>query len=280
MAAQLANMEQARAWDGPEGDRWALQEERYDASTAAHTGHLLRAAAIRPNERVLDIGCGCGVTTWRAAAQTRGQVVGVDLSERMLTRARQRATPNGADHVTFVQADAQVHQFDAGAFDVVISKFGATFFADPITAFTNIGDAVRPGGRLLMLTWGELRANPWVMEIRTALAAGRELPYPPAHAAGPFGLADPDYIHSVLGQAGWRSVRLTEIAEPVHFGDDVDDAFAFVSQMGFTLGLLNGLDSATRDLSLKRLRHALDAAMTGGSVSLPAQAWLVQAQRA
>ena len=75
-----------------------------------------------------------------------------------------------------------MHRFDPGVFDVVISKFGASFFADPVAAFTTIGYAVRSGGRLALLTWAELSANPWVTEIRVALAAGRTLPGLPANA--------------------------------------------------------------------------------------------------
>ena len=280
MTTDLVNIEQAQAWDGVEGAQWTLHEQRYDRATAAMSGHLLQAAAIRPNDKVLDIGCGCGATTRQAAGEaSRGLVLGVDLSEEMLARARQRASEQGLTNVTFLRADAQAHRFAFGMFDVAMSKYGAMFFADPVRAFTNIAEAVRPGGRLALLGWQELGVNPWVIQIRSALAAGRDLPEPPANAPGPFGLANPDHVHRVLGQAGWREVALTDISEPVRLGDDPDDAFAFVSQMGITHGLLDGLDPATRDLSLQRLHATLSEAMTDVGVALPSRSWLIEARR-
>ncbi len=280
MTTRLVNVDQAKAWDGAEGEAWAQHEERYEAATAAHTLHLMRAAAIRPDDRVLDIGCGCGGSTLQAGVlASSGRTLGVDLSERMLDRGRRRAADQGLDHVEFVQADAQVHPFDPAAFDVVISRFGAMFFADPISAFTNIGRAVRPAGRLVLLAWREIGINPWITQIRGALAAGRELPQPPANAPGPFGLADFAYARGVLDQSGWGEVQLTDVAEPVYLGKDPDDAFAFVSQMGVTIGLLDGLDETTRDESLQRLRGTLDDAMTNKGVVFASQSWLIEARR-
>ena len=274
------NISQAQAWDGAEGSRWTQDEERYDSSAAAHAAHLLRAAAIRPDDRVLDIGCGCGRLTREAAAvATRGNALGVDLSEQMLTRARQRAAQDGLNNLTFRQGDAQVYRFVPSSFDVVVSKYGAMFFADPVTAFTNIGRAVRPGGRLAMLVWRELGVNPWVSLIRVALAGDRQLPDPPANGPGPFGFADPNHIRSVLARSGWSDTKLTEIVEPVWLGNDPDDAFAFVSQMGITLGLLEGLDRTSGDLGMQRLRATLHEAMTDIGVSLPSRSWLIEASR-
>lgn len=280
MTPHLVNIDQARAWDGADGSHWTLHEESYEGSTAAHTVHLLRAAAIQPDDRVLDIGCGCGSTTRQAAALTPGGLaLGVDLSERMLTRAGERAANEGLHNVEFLKADAQANPFGAAEFDVVISKYGAMFFADPVAAFTNIGGAIRAGGRLALLAWAELGTNPWVTQIRSALAAGRILPEPPANAPGPFGLADPDHVRRVLGQSGWGDVQLTEISEPIRLGDDPDDAFAFVSQMGITLGLLDGLDTPTRELCLRRLHETMREAMTDIGVVLPSKSWLIEARR-
>ncbi|MGB9378314.1 MAG: methyltransferase domain-containing protein [Mycobacteriales bacterium] len=280
MTAALVNVEQARSWDGDEGTQWTLHEERYDSATAAHSVHLLRAAAIQPDDSVLDIGCGCGATTRQAGGfASQGHALGVDLSREMLVRATQRASDDGLANVSFVQADAQVHPFEPASFDVAISKYGAMFFADPVAAFTNIAAAVRPGGRLALLTWQEFNANPWITRIRAALAAGRELPEPPANAPGPFGLAGPDHVRDVLGQTGWGALQLTEISGTVRFGDDPDDAFDFVSKMGLSQGLLDGLDPAVRDQAMQRLHATLAEAMSDAGVTFASTSWLVEARR-
>ena len=63
----------------------------------------------------------------------------------MLDYARRRAAEEGVTNVTFEQADAQIHPFEPGAFDVAISRTGAMFFGDHAAAFTNIGRALRSG---------------------------------------------------------------------------------------------------------------------------------------
>ena len=135
---------------------------------------------------MLDVGCGTGQTTRDAArAASAGSALGVDLSSRMLDHARRRATEEGVTNVTFAQADAQIHPFEPGAYDVAISRTAAMFFGDHVAAFSNIGRALRSGGRLVLVTWQPLPGNEWIREISGALAAGRDLPAPPPDAPAP-----------------------------------------------------------------------------------------------
>ena len=125
-----SNAAQRDAWDGEAGAFWADQADRFDRTIAAYDDDLHAAAAIEPADRVLDVGCGTGHTARRAArAAPTGSVLGVDLSAAMLDVARRRAAEEGIANVEFLQADAQVHPFDRGAFDVVVSRTGAMFFA-------------------------------------------------------------------------------------------------------------------------------------------------------
>src|SRR6185369_14078029 len=97
---------------------------------------LLARAAIAPTEEILDLGCGCGESTRHAArAASSGAALGIDLSSRMIQRARERAAEEGLGNATFVQGDAQVHPFEAESFDVVISRTGGMFFSDLVAAY-------------------------------------------------------------------------------------------------------------------------------------------------
>src|SRR5438105_1527352 len=144
------NQEQAEHWNsGDEVGHWIAQQDAYDRMLAPFAEMIIDAAAIRPGERVLDIGCGCGATTLAVARSVgTGESVGIDLSGPMLERARADATAAGQTNARFVQADAQVYEFGGESFDAVISRFGIMFFADPIRAFANIRGATRDGGRL------------------------------------------------------------------------------------------------------------------------------------
>ena len=276
----VANVEMAKAWDGDEGDRWVEHAERYETSGRRHWQRFLDAGLIFLSDDVLDVGCGTGKSTRDAArVASSGSALGVDLSAKMLERARERSKAEGLTNISFVQADAQVHPFEPAAFDVAISVFGAMFFSDPVAAFANIARAVRPGGRLALLTWRELARNEWLTSIRAALAAGRALPEPPPGAPGPFGLADHDRVHGILGDAGFDDVDLQEIDEPVEFGADADDAFAFVRTLGIVQGLTQDLDEATRSRALEQLHAMLAAHETSEGVLLGTSAWLVTARR-
>src|SRR5262245_30833085 len=124
----------------------------------------------------------------------------------MLEHARARAAADGITNVTFLQTDAQVEPFEPASRDLVISSYGAMFFADPTAAFANVGHALRPGGRLAVLTWRRFEENAWLTTIRGIAAQGRELPNPPVGMPGPFGLADRDETAATLDAAGYRNI--------------------------------------------------------------------------
>src|SRR5262245_23339020 len=193
MQVDPSNSEQSRAWNEDEGPYWATHADYFDRSARAFHDRVLDAAAISEREQVLDIGCGTGRTTLlAAAAATDGAALGVDLSAPMLDHARKRAADSGVRNVSFEQADAQVYPFEPATFDVAISSMGAMFFGDLEAAYSNIGRALRPEGRLAIVTWAPMTENEWLREYRGALAVGRDLPMPPVEAQSPFALSDAD----------------------------------------------------------------------------------------
>lgn len=281
MLKDIVNVEEAQSWDGEEGTHWTEHEAMYNAAPARHYARLLAAAAIAPADRVLDVGCGTGESTRDAARSApQGSALGVDLSSRMLERARQRAAEQGIANVSFEQADAQVHRFDAAGYDLAISRFGCMFFADPVAAFTNIARAVRSGGRLAMLSWQGLEKQDWLQAFRSALALGRDLPGETPGARGPFGLAEPPAVRDILSRAGWDSIALDEVRAPMYFGPSADAAFADLRGIGLVRGLSQGLTGAQKAQALANLHDTLRAHETGEGVLIDSAAWLISARRA
>jgi SAM-dependent methyltransferase len=271
-----SNAAQLGAWDGDEGAYWAAHAERFDRSVAAHHRALFDAAMIAEPEHVLDIGCGTGQTTRDAArAASAGSALGVDLSARMVHVARRRSAAEGVTNASFLQADAQIHPFVAGRFDAAISRTGAMFFGDPPAAFANIGRALAPGGRLVMVAWQGLAANEWIREISGAMAAGRDRPAPPHDAPGPFALSDPDRVRGLLSSVGFTAIELTPLDAGMWFGTGVDDAHRFV--VGLVGWMLEGLDERGRQRALDDLRATLAAHATPDGVVLGSAAWIIRA---
>jgi SAM-dependent methyltransferase len=218
---------------------------------------------------VLDVGCGNGRTTLDIA-HAGGVALGVDLSSRMIELARARAAREGVA-VTFEQADAQVHPFPEAHFDVVVSRHGVMFFGDPPAAFANLAHAMRPGGRLVLLSWQP--RQPWGTAFGTALS-GRE---PAPAAPRPGDLRDPDQTRELLSGAGFTDVRMRDERAPMYFGADVDDAFRFLSGQFATT--LDGLPAADRTRALDALRATLADHAGEDGVRYDSAAWLIEARR-
>ena len=273
-----SNVEQLQAWDGDEGAYWAAHADHFDRTVSAHHNRLLSAAAIGNTDRVLDVGCGTGQTTRDAARVARaGLALGVDLSSRMIDIARSRAFHEGMANVAFEQADVQIHPLEAEAFDVAISRTGATFFGDLVAAFTNIGRAVRPAGRVALMTWQSLPHNEWILEFSGALAAGRDRHTPPPDAPGPFSLADPDRVREILSAARFTAIEVDGVCADMWFGNDADDAYQFV--LGLLGWMLEGLDDTGRARALDALHSTIAAHQTDRGVLYDSAAWIIRATR-
>jgi SAM-dependent methyltransferase len=249
----------------------------YDAELQLHNDVLRRACRIHHHEHVLDIRCGTGQTTRDAGRMApAGSALGVDTSALAIERARELARAERLPNVTFDQGDAQVHPFLPGHFDLAFSRFGTMFFDDPIAAFANIGRALRPAGRLVMMVWQRHEENEWSVSIERALR-GREGAAP--EALDPFSLAAPTTVERILDTAGFTNVTFTDVREPVYYGGDVTAALAWVCGFACTREVLKPLDHASAASTLERLRETLSARASDDGVWFDSRAWIVAARR-
>jgi len=276
----IVNVEQAEGWNGDEGTSWAREWQHYDASIRVYQQVMQAAADITDGEVVLDVGCGNGQST-RAAAQATpsGRVLGVDLSSPMLDRARELAFAQGLDNVELLRADAQVHPFEPGAFDLALSRFGSMFFSDKVAAFTNIASALKRGGRLLLVAWQPLPTNTQFVALFDTLGAGRDLPVPPPGAPSPFGLADAGLTEGWLAESGLVDIAHRAVTGEFCAGADVQDAFDFLRGSTIAQSLLAGLDDDARAERLGALRDVMAAHETDRGVVFDSAAWIYTARR-
>src|ERR1700757_148522 len=142
------NAAEIEYWNGPGGQRWLNRQQAHDALLAPVAQVLLDRAAPSTGEMVLDIGCGCGATSIALARRVAptGHVLGVDVSAPLLEQARQRA-PCGLP-LRFILADATVYPFEPGRADLLCSRFGVMFFAEPARSFANMRSGLRAGARV------------------------------------------------------------------------------------------------------------------------------------
>ncbi len=285
-----ANARMRQYWDEEAGTNWAAQQELLDAQLGPVNEALLARAALRPGERVLDVGCGCGATTLAAAERVgaAGRALGIDLSGPMLRRAAERAAAAGLGaRVETLHADAQTYDFasgPAGGWDASLSRFGVMFFDDPVAAFANLARALRPEGRFVFACWQERERNPWIdAAARGALRHLEPPPPPEAGAPGPFSLADPSHTRSLLERAGFPEVAIDAFEEPIRMADletasrlwvEVGPVASMVREQQPSVDLLEAVRRSVRD-ELSRFDRA-----DGSGLVAPAAAWIVAAQRA
>ncbi|MFI5821276.1 class I SAM-dependent methyltransferase [Streptomyces rishiriensis] len=277
----IVNIDQEKAWNGPEGAHWARNQDRWNAVNEGFNEPLLDAAGITPHHRVLDLGCGSGQTTRLAALRApRGRALGLDLSAAMLAEARSAAEREGITNVSFTQGDAQVLPFEAGAFDAAISRYGVMFFADPVAAFGNVGRALRPGGRLAFVCPADARLNGWVAAVeslRDVLPVG-DLGTP--GLPGMFSLAGPDRIRDILTTAGFTDIAVDQAHVCGTWGHGAEDAARFLLGTGPGRHLLKQADAATQARAHRTLTdHLGDHMAADGTVRLRSTSWLVTADR-
>jgi SAM-dependent methyltransferase len=247
----------------------------FDAELRLYNEILRPAFGVGASDQVLDIGCGAGQTTRQAArVAVAGGAFGVDVSAPAVDQARRSAREDGLRNVAFECADAQVHPFPEQGFDLAISRFGTMFFGDPVAAFTNLGRALRPAGRLVMLVWQAKEHNEWAVAIEHALA-GRD----DGGAPAAFSLGDPATTTEILRAAGFADVTFTDVRRPVYYGPDTGAALAWIRGFATTTQALRRLDPPAAEQALDRLRQTVARHLGADGVWFDSRAWIVTARR-
>jgi SAM-dependent methyltransferase len=274
------NAAQSEYWNASAGQRWTDHQEHQDQVLGPVSDRLIAVAAPKPGDRVIDVGCGCGATTIDFAARVSpdGEVLGLDISEPMLARARERAPQNLP--IRFERADATVYDFEPGGADLVASRFGVMFFADPARSFANLRRSLKPGGRLVFACWREPKQNPWlILPLREAGKHAPPLPETNPEDPGPFAFANEARVGKILSDAGFADIVL----EPHHLeldiaaGHGLDTAVRAAMTIGPTSRMLDGQSEAVRAAATADIRKALAAQARGDSVPLGAAIWMVSA---
>ena len=279
-----ANAAQAHHWNFEAGPGWVAKQEQHDRMLEPLGDQALAAAGPSAGERAIDIGCGCGATTIALAQRvgTDGRVLGVDISEPMLERARERCDALGLTNVELLRADAQRALVPRGN-DLAFSRFGIMFFDDPVAALGNIGRGLRKDGRLAFVCWQERGRNPW-MGIPVAAALQHVPPPPPQppDAPGPWAFADRDRLAAILDAAGFADVTIESVEHDLLVGGaaDLDAAVGFSIDSGSMRSLLGDIDEGTRARVADSIRVAFEPYVTSDGVRIPSATWVVTARRA
>lgn len=277
-AAQIRD-EQAKLWNGSAGCAWVEAQTLLDRILQPFEDLLVAAVCASGARRVLDVGCGTGSTTRGIARllDANRACVGVDISEQMIATARMLAEQEGVP-AKFICADAQTHAFERASFDMIMSRFGVMFFADPVRAFANLRDAASKDATLCFIAWRSPAENRFMTTAERAAAhLLPNLPARRADAPGQFGFADARRVQSILAESGWTDIDI----QPIDIECTLPESE--LSRYGARLGpvgvALRELDPRTRDEVVAVVRKAFEPYVRGDEVSFTASCWRVDAQR-
>lgn len=280
--AAIAAQQQAY-WNGPQTRIWAAGHDALDSLLAPVLDLLMQAARPQPGERVLDIGCGSG-TSLLALAQAvgpSGTVLGADIAQASVANANRRLAEAGFGQASAMLADASTHAFREASCDLLFSRFGVMFFADPVAAFRNLHRALAPTGRLVMAAFRSPAENPWATQGFTAV---RPLLAPPPPTGpeepGQFAFADAARVRRILEGAGFRDVALTPADPPMRLGASAEDAAVLattISAVARALTLANASDALRAEVRAALVQFFRQHEGPQGVV-LPGGIWLITAR--
>jgi SAM-dependent methyltransferase len=203
---------------------------------------LLEMAALQPGERVLDVACGTGLISLRAAAAVgpAGSVVGTDISGQMVEAARRQAAAQGVGQASFERCEAEALPFADAGFDVALCGLGLMYVPEPVRALAEMRRLLRPGGRAAAAVWGARRNCGWagIFPITDARVASEVCPLF-------FQLGTGDQLAQAFLAAGFAAVRVQRLQTRLHY-PTAERALAAAFRGGPVALAYSRFDAATR----------------------------------
>ena len=246
-----SNQAQADYWSSESGEKWIWFENELDLVFSAVDDALIKRAATHPGECILDIGCGTGATTRAFASHVApsGKITAVDISPAFIAHARGRAG-TGVSDTDFRIADAQSAEIPGAPFDLVVSRFGSMFFADPVEAFRNILKHMKPGGRLTIAAWAKARDNPWFEAPKSAAEKVLgPLEQGDPNAPGPLGFQNVRHVVGILKEAGFNNVEGETATVVLSHPGPVERVATLASNIGPAARILKKYNGTAEDIS-------------------------------
>ncbi len=250
---------------------WDLAAASYDplwqVQLASAHAELMACAALAPGERVLDVACGTGLTARAAAALVGpdGEVMGVDLSGRMVESAQRQAREGNVANVNFARMDAERLDLPDAGFDVVLCALGLMYMPHPGQAVREMRRVLRPGGRIVLAVWGERARCGWsaLFSIVDAEIQGDMCPLF-------FRLGQGNALAHLCAEAGFGNIEQHRLAATLDYAD-ADDACHAAFVGGPVALAWSRFDDDVRARVSRRYVEAIEAWRHGQGYRVPGE---------
>jgi ubiquinone/menaquinone biosynthesis C-methylase UbiE len=275
------------AWNTVLFDKFTRFKHLLIDGLSAHSDEALRRCDYPKGARVLDVGCGFGDSTRLIARRVgpEGTAVGVDCAPNFIAAAERDMTEAAAGGASFFVADAQVDDL-RGPYDHAFSRFGTMFFMMPGAAIRNIRKSLKRGGDLTMIVWRRREDNPWLhdaeLRVKDIVPVVSHEETDQVHCGpGPFSMAGPDMVSSMLRGAGYDHIGFERFDADICIGRDLEEAIEFAMALGPAgeiIRLAGEEGVKRRPEVIAALEETLSRYARGDGVWAPSSTWFIRAR--
>ena len=277
------NVKQKEFWSGAGGDVWVDKQREMDIMLNPLGKNAINKIDFSDKLTILDIGCGCGDTSLDIAKKVpEGKVLGLDISEPMLDRARNSANELSLKNIDFEVKDVQTDSMPSEYFDVAFSRFGVMFFEDPYAAFKNIYTSIKQGGQLAFVCWQNPSLNPWQSLSIGVIKDFLDLPSPPPKSPGPFAFEDKSYLLDILQTSNFRNIEIIDNQEDITMfsGKTLKEACEdYLTINPVVTEMLKNSNETLKEEILNALMDKFSAFDKGDGLLFPSATWVVSASK-
>lgn len=263
MDAKLQRRVQRYGWDKAVADYEAGWRDQLEPAQTL----MLDMAALRPGERVLDVACGTGLVSFRAADAVgeTGAVVGTDISGEMVETARHYAAERNIGNARFERCDAEDLNLDCDPFDAALCGLGLMYVPDPVKALGEMRRLLKPDGRAAAAVWGARAKCGWadIFPIADARVASEVCPLF-------FHLGTGAMLAHSFTQAGLSGIRSARLEVTLAYAS-ADAALGAAFRGGPVALAYNRFDDATKQAVHTEYLNSIAPYRSGEGYEIPGE---------
>lgn len=240
MSLKIVNDDQHEFWNKGIGQKWVKEDNSMNERFTILTKEFFKRAKIEKGDKVLDIGCGSGITSFETSKilGNDGYVLGADISKILLDLAEKNYS--NIKNLEFKYCDVQNYEFEKNSFSKVISRFGVMFFENPIKAFKNINNAIQDGGSLHFVCWTNVMENEFFTAAANIIIRHLDRGFPElTRAPGPFAFSEKKYVKEILNAAGFENIKVEKVYSLISTNDSVEKDGDLLFNIGLAGKLLS-----------------------------------------
>ena len=253
MSHKIVNDEQFEFWNEGIGQWWVDEDESMNERLSILTEELFLKSNIKKDDKVLDIGCGGGQTTFEVSEMVgeNGYVLGADISKILLDLAKSKYA--STKNLEFKYCDVQNYKFRENSFNKVISRFGVMFFENPIEAFKNIYNAIQEGGSLNFVCWTNVMENEFFTDPTNIIIRHLNKDFPEiTRSPGPLAFSEEKYINEILSNSGFKNIKVEKVYSLITTNDSPEKNGELLLNIGLGGRLLADANLSKKELSVIR----------------------------